>query len=93
MGIVDESFTCSQTMEQKKDHHISRRERWVKSHPSQREVLRDYLMKKEKVQKYSKLIKWFGIASISILTALLTSTVLTNERILESLETQVHEDK
>lgn len=77
----------------KKDQHISRHERWVKSHPSQREVLQRYLMKKEKSQNYLKLIKWFSIVSISVLMVLLTSIVLTNERILESFETQVHEVK
>lgn len=50
-------------------------------------------MKKEKRQNYLKLIKWFSVASISVLMILLTHIVLTNEKILESFETQVHEVK
>lgn len=80
-------------MNAKKDYHISRCERWIKSHPSQREVLHKYLMEQKKREKYAKLIKWFGIASISLLTVLLTSVVLTNERVLESLDSQVHQSK
>lgn len=53
-------------------------------------MLHSYLMKK---RKHSKLIKWFGIVSISLLTVLLTSTVLTNERILESVRTQIYDVK
>jgi hypothetical protein len=81
--------TLHEPLNVKKDHHLGIHDRWDRGHQGQREVLRTYLMRRQKQQERSTSAKWIGIASIFVIAFSLSSIVFTNERVLEHLQPRV----